>query len=316
MGCKKCGDAGILPALEGQMAVECQCAVERRIAAAMPPEVRRAPAVRAHFSLPLVMSPKRSLYVRSSWADMKCVIKAVMMTHVNLFVRVTSDMEILNVSLGKKNRASRGPDDGSRRRRGMFDDESSTGAFESVEDLVSGPALCIVKLNELSYKNKSAPGYLEEALSYRLDRDRPTWVYCNLDKPFMLGSPAFSTSVWDLMQTGLGKASVPRIVPRIQLDDDGDVILSGEPAGQASVASGLTVPPPVRPAPLPPPQAGPDAEPESPLEPEPAPPPRRPAKTTFVPRGKIQSAPDDGPTGTSLDMFGAGIPGKKPFRRG
>lgn len=313
MNCKICGDAGILPGEEGKMAVECQCAVERRLAASMPPEIRRAPAVRAHFQLPLVQQPKRSLYVRSSLADMKCVIKAVMMTHVNLFVRVTSDMEILNVSLGKKSRASRNAENMGSRRRGTFEDESNTAAFESIEDLVSGPALCIVKLNELSYKNKSAPGYLEEALSYRLDRDRPTWVFCNVDKPFMLGSPAYSPAVYDLMQTTLGKSSIPRIVPRIQLDDDGDSIGGVFQIDNSPKTSGLAAapPPPARPrAPAPVIQVE-----EPPVEEEEPKPARTYPSRVSPPRGRIRSAPDDdGPTGTSLDMFGGGLP-KKPFRK-
>ena len=196
--CEKCGNSGVIESLNGGLARECRCAVIRRLAAAMPAHIRHADPKKEHFELPLVREgTKKSFFVKASWPDMKAIIKAVMMLNPSKFIRVTSDREIRDVGVGSTSRQARGPDE--------------VEVFNTLEDIMSPPALCIMRLGELQYKNKAAAGLLEEALSYRLDRDLPLWVISDLDRPFGNGSFAFSDSLWDLIKTSLKQVLVPRI---------------------------------------------------------------------------------------------------------
>jgi len=77
------------------------------------------------------------------------------------------------------------------------------------------PNLVIVRLNELHYTNKAAPGALLEAVSFRLDRDKPTWVISDSDRPFTSASFAWSESVVELLGTGFTKTVIPRIMPKV-----------------------------------------------------------------------------------------------------
>ena len=171
-----------------------------------------------HFELPLLRAIDKSVFIKSAWVDMKAVVKATMMKNPNLFVRITSDREILDVYLGKKSRGSRGDVDGGLSRRARVDLEGDEYVYNSIEDLMKPANLCIVRLNEIGYKNKAAPGALEEGLSYRLDRDLPTWIISDLDKPYALGSFSYSESLMDMILTSTVGFQVPRIVPRVQFD--------------------------------------------------------------------------------------------------
>lgn len=174
---------------------ECVCAILKRICMNMPPFIRKAEVKKAHLESPLIRSPHLSYFVSSEWSDMKAIIKATMIANASLLIKITSDREIRDVFVGSKSRAARG------------DDEI---VFNNIEDLMSAPDLCIVRLNELTYKNKAAPGALEEALSYRMDRERPVWVLSNNSKPFGMESYSYSDSVWDLVSS-LDVVQVPRI---------------------------------------------------------------------------------------------------------
>jgi len=165
---------------------ECVCSMLRRVSAAMPPYIRRAEVLQEHLETQLMSAHNKSLFVVASWADMKPIIKAVMIKNPNMSVKITSDREIRDVFVGSTSRAARG------------DGEI---VYNNLEDLMNPPHLCIVRLNEMSYKNKAAPGALEEALSFRLDRDKPMWVLSNVSKPFGIDSFAYSESVWDLISS-------------------------------------------------------------------------------------------------------------------
>jgi hypothetical protein len=105
--------------------------------------------------------------------------------------------------------------------------------LNNLQDLMDTPDLVVIRLNELSYKNKAAPGALQEAFSYRLDRDKATWVLSDPSRPFTRGSHAWSDSVSDLFNSTLRKFVVPSIAPEIQLDD----VLCVEPVQSQQVQS-------------------------------------------------------------------------------
>jgi hypothetical protein len=199
--CEICGGAGVKE-IDGKL-YECKCAELRRIAAAMPSYIRAAKVKMEHITFKvddttrLIDATGRSLYVISYWNDMRAFIKLVMLKHRNKHLRIISDRELRDVYVGSTSRSARGED-------------SKEPIYNSVEDLVRGPHLIIIRLNELAYKNKAAAGILEEAMSYRLDRNEPIWLLSNATKPFGPGSFAYSDNVWALIK------SMPNIrVPQI-----------------------------------------------------------------------------------------------------
>lgn len=202
--CAKCGGREVVER-DGKLH-ECVCSLIKRVAASMPPYVRKADVLPAHLELPIVRAVDQSVYVVAAWSDMKAVIKAVMLKNPNKLVRVTSDAEIRDVFVGSKSKASKTAD---------YDGE----IFNNLQDLMDPPDLMIVRLNEMAYKNKAAAGALEEALSYRLDREKPTWVLSNLDKRFVQGSFSYSDSVAELLSTGYFHMNIDRISKRPSIDE-------------------------------------------------------------------------------------------------
>lgn len=310
--CQKCGDTGVLHK-PGDQLVECACALLRRIAASMPPHIRRATALRAHFDHPVVRKPFRSLFVKASWPDTKAMVKAVVMMNPNSFIRITSDREILDVFLGKKSKGAR--DVETRRPRTAADLEDSDTNYSSIEDLMDHPRLCVVRLNEIGYKNKSAHACLEEALSYRIDRDKPVWIVSNIDKPFVQGSPAWSESVWDYITSTVPAVTIPRIAPRMVMElTDDDLAaepfspapepptaapgapMSGHTSSNATVAgSGPRAAPARAPAADPPPFD---------LDPEPV---EREDKRIVPRRSRVRPSDDDDARPSGLGIYGVGL---------
>lgn len=223
MRCDCCGGAGTIER-DGKI-FECECALWERVAASMPAYILSAKFLPRHLESPLVDCIGQSCFVTASWIDLRAIIKALMMKHYNRHIRITSDRELRDVFVGSKSRTAL--------------DEDAKVVYNSIEDLMgggdqrgrasTGPDLVILRLNELGYKNKAAPGILEEAIVCRLDYGRPTWVVSNLDKPFGSGSYAWSESVWDLLTSAFAQVRVPRISPRVGPPPDGPT----SPAGDA-----------------------------------------------------------------------------------
>jgi hypothetical protein len=302
--CKICGGSGIVEKQDdrprkdfepgevlARKIVECECAFWDRVASTMPAYILSAHFSARHLESPLMGAVRKSCFIQGAWVDVRAIIKAVMMKHYDKLFRVTSDRELKDVWIGSKSRSNA--------------EDDAKVVYNSVEDLMGGgdqksrplasPDLVIVRLNELGYKNKAAPGVLEEALCCRIDYGRPTWVLSDLDKPFGTGSYSYSESVWDILTTRLSLVRVPRITPRVEL-------------------------PPPDPDERPVVRARPDsASPEPPEEDvRPSPAPERPERAK-----RVQSVPDeDMPKG--LGMYGSGLGSKKktfggpkkPFGRG
>lgn len=202
----QCGGKGFVD--RNERIFECECAYLRRRFADMPQYIRKADVRDEHVLQPPLKLVRKSLFISAAWPDMKAIVKLTMIRHRSLFLKVTSDREILDVYLGKAARMARAGSD------------SKSGAeggdyYNSLQELMDPPDLCLVRLNETLYKNKAAPSVLEEALSYRLDRDRPTWVLSDLDRPFGAGSTAYSEGLEYFIHSSMTTVKIPRIVPRI-----------------------------------------------------------------------------------------------------
>lgn len=175
---------------------ECICALLRRRAISMPPYIRTAELRPEHMVHKLHTKINKSLFIDVGWDDMKAIIKAVMIRHINLFVRITSDNDILHAYVGamsKKNKSE------------------NEATFETVSDFIGPPDLVIVRLNAITRTNKAASGALEEAVVYRMDQSKPTWLVSDVDRPFNSSSPAYSASLWDQMEA-YGRVHIPRIL--------------------------------------------------------------------------------------------------------
>lgn len=208
----QCGGTGYVER-DGKV-FECECAFLRRRFADMPRYIRTADVKDAHVQQIPIRSVGKSLYIISSWPDMMAIIKLVMIRYRNLFLKITSDREILDVYLGKAARLAKAAE--SRYSRG--EDDVGGNHYNSVQELMDPPGLCIVRLNEILYKNKAAPSVLEEALSYRLDRDKPTWILSNVDRQFQEGSVAYSDSVNYFIHSSMQTVCIPRIIPRVLMN--------------------------------------------------------------------------------------------------
>lgn len=195
--------------------LECRCQVLKRIFSMMPTHILRSNILPAHLELGIHRMANKCIFIRGSWADLKPVIKATILQSLEgKAFRITSDREIRDVYVGSKSKAAHPDDD-------FVVYNNLQDLMEPIRERVGEKSInsikkdiVIVRLNELSYKNKAAPGALEEALSFRIDRDKPTWVLSDPDKPFGPGSFAYSESVWDLLMTAFRGIDIPRITPR------------------------------------------------------------------------------------------------------
>jgi hypothetical protein len=265
--CKTCNGIGAIEK-EGKL-YECECSVIRRISASMPPYVRNSEVLPGHISLKIIDEINKSYFIISSWPDMKAIIKAAMIKHSNKFIKLIGEREIVDVFVGSKSANAR---------KAMKDEDAAV--YNNLEDLMSPPFLAIVKLNELSYKNKAASGALEEAISYRLDKSMPIWIFSDMDKPFSNSSFAYSDSVMDLIQSSILKISIPRVTPRQIMNPN---VLRPESVNPINSGETRVVGPVLS-----------ESEPK--------------------PKVRIKSIPDEEPLEGSLSMYGKGLK-KKPFQR-
>ncbi len=283
--CNKCDGSGLVE--RDDRAYECVCAFTRRIAAGMPAYIRSAIVKPEHVALPLMKAYRQNCRVLATWQDMRAILKILIIKNPKLFIKNTSDREIRDVFVGAKSRAARGGDE-------------AGAIYNSLEDLMDPPDLMVVRLNELSYKNKAAAGALEEALNYRLNCMKPTWILSDVDRPFTVGSHAYSESIASILTTSFVVAKVPRILPTPRLDDMGsDLELPEAPSIGGSSLPGQSRTGPITPEPVETPSLK-RVRPLRPPEPEEA-------------RELRKKYDDDEPKG-GTSIYGRGIPKSKKFQ--
>lgn len=203
--CEKCSGEGVVDV--GGQFVECSCAVVRRLAGSLPSGIRAQPVLKAHADHPVTNMVNRSLFIRAADADFRSVLKATILKHNGLHVRITSDMEVRNVGVGSTSRKARG--------------EDAKDVYNDFSELMDPPPLVVMWLNRLRYKNRAAPDFLMEALSVRFDKRKPTWVFSDLDDPFGQGSCSYSDAVWSFLHTAFQRVEIPRI---LRFDEHGNAV--------------------------------------------------------------------------------------------
>lgn len=114
------------------------------------------------------------------------------------FVRVVTDMTLLNVYLGHtsvKNRLLSQRDDG------------ELLISNSLEDLLSSPDLAVIRLGHVIHANRAAANVLREAINLRLGRGKPTWLIEPEEQTFMpQGMPCCDENVFALVQSAFEEA--------------------------------------------------------------------------------------------------------------
>lgn len=171
----------------------------------MPVYIRKAHVQKEHLALPILKDWRKHYFITASWADMRAMIKAWMIINDRKHLQVTSDREIKEVFVGNKSRT-----DG--------ETEYLTARYNSIEDLVDPADLLVIKLNELGYKNKAAAGALEEAINYRLDRDKITWAFNDVRRPFGNNSICYSDSLSDVIAAGFRSVVIHTITKETDME--------------------------------------------------------------------------------------------------
>ena len=202
IGCT-CGGVGTVER-DGKL-YGCVCEVLRRRMASMPSYIRVAEVKSKHLEYDLHNNTRKSLFITSSWTDMKSIIKATMIKNFNLFVRATSDNDILHAYVGAMSKKVKGENEAS---------------YENVSDYVGPPDLLIIRLNAITRPNKAAAGALEEAIILRMDVNKATWLVSDTSRLFNSSSPAYSDSVKDAISVFPRITVVPIItsIPNVDIE--------------------------------------------------------------------------------------------------
>lgn len=203
--CDLCKGEGVQS--KGGKLIECQCAQWRRIAALIPTYIRLTRLSDAHFKSPIIEMVNKSIFLISRWPDSRAIIKIAMIKNHDKLFRLTSDRELRDVFVGNLSKSSKS-------------EEDEGPIYNSIKDFVDLPDLVIIRLNELKYKNKAAPGILEEALSYRADRLKPTWLLSDPMDPFGASSVSYSPTVWDFINTVFERHEVKEIARSFDQEQD------------------------------------------------------------------------------------------------
>lgn len=147
------------------------------------------------------------------------------------FVRVVTDMTLLNVYLGKASVSSR--------LASQRTDDGELLVSNSLEDLLSSPDLVVVRVGLIVYYNKAAANVLQEALLVRIGLGKPTWIVEPDDRPFVpfsreLGTQSGMASC-DQEVLGLVESTFERLElasggpePAPAYEEDGDEVTVGE----------------------------------------------------------------------------------------
>jgi len=140
------------------------------------------------------------------------------------FLRVVTDMTLLNVFLGNTSVKNR-----------LHSQRTEDGELlvsNSVEDFLSGPDLAVIRLGHLVHANRAAANMLREALSLRLGLGKATWLIEPLEQTFMpQAMPCCDDSVLALVQSSFEEIhlAAPRPVQPAYVEDGDDVTVPGVP---------------------------------------------------------------------------------------
>jgi hypothetical protein len=95
----------------------------------------------------------------------------------DIFVRVATDMTLINVYVGNTSVKSR-------QREQLQNDDDPLLVSASIEDLLAGPDLVVVPLGHTVHYNRASANVLLEALLLRSNLGKPTWLVEPPGKPF------------------------------------------------------------------------------------------------------------------------------------
>jgi len=194
--CDPCNGQGWC--LVKEVPFECMCGHLKRVAAGMPLYIKQASVAREHVGLPMVRSPKANLFIDASWSDMRAIVKVMMMTGTNGHISIVDEQELLAAYVGSMGKASKSAD-----YVGVI--------YNNISELVSPPDLVVVRLNTLSNKNKAAAGVLIDAVKTRVDYGKPTWLLCDIDRPFNQASFSYSDELIEIVAANFKRISIPRV---------------------------------------------------------------------------------------------------------
>ncbi len=196
--CSICVGEGVVEK-DGKL-YECECSELRRIYSTMPVYIHDAPVRMEHASLPVLKMIDRSVRLMAYRDDMNAIVKLMLIKHRKKFIRITDDKTLIDVWLGKVDSS---------------DKYEVNGKLENptLGDIVNPSDLLIIETNSKIYKNKAAPGVLEECMCQRMNKKKPVWLLSYMDRPFDKTSPASSDGVWSLIHHSMTTVTVPLILP-------------------------------------------------------------------------------------------------------
>lgn len=140
------------------------------------------------------------------------------------FVRVVTDMTLLNVFLGNASVKYR--------LESQRNEDGELLVSNSLEDLLSSVDLAVLRLGFLAHKNRAAANMLREALSLRLGLGKPTWLIEPLEQTFMPEAmTCCDDNVLALVQSSFEEVHLdpPRPVRPAYVEDEDGVTVPGVP---------------------------------------------------------------------------------------
>lgn len=196
------------------------CGHVRRIITAAPPFIKNADVAKEHVNLlkrpPFSLDGLEekwtltNLFITVTWSDMRAVIWTLMLADRIGHIAIIDEQELIAAYVGGMGKSQKSSD--------------FTGLiYNNISDLVSPPALAIIRLGTLSNKNKAAPGVVMDAIRARVDYGKPTWLLCDVndeDRPsFHPFCNSYSEDLVKLISSHFRTTTIPRINKK-----DGDIV--------------------------------------------------------------------------------------------
>lgn len=148
------------------------------------------------------------------------------------FVRVATDMTLLNVYVGNASVKNR-----------LVSQREENGELlisNSLEDLLSSADLAIIRLGHIIHANRAAANVLREALMLRIGLGKPTWLVEPLEETFApLAMPCCDENVLHLVHstfTEIHLESTEEEVPAYTEDEDGVSVPGADPLAEVEAS--------------------------------------------------------------------------------